>query len=58
MKYEEYIGKGVIAIGDCGMTKDRQVSGILRYDNAGYFYLENQGRVYSVNENTIKLLTT
>lgn len=53
MNPKHLIGKEVEAIGDCGMTKDVALKGILKYnDSLQYYYINNS----SINENTIKVL--
>lgn len=51
------VGKECVAIGVCGMAKDKEVQGVLLNDfiENEPVIKDNKGRLISVNRNTLKL---
>lgn len=58
MSINELIGKEVTAIGDCGIGKDREISGILSKDEYSWIVTVDKPngfkQIYSVYPKTIK----
>ena len=48
-------GRRYTGIGDCGMTKDKIVEGVLSKEDQTYILTDNNGRIYSVNPNTLEI---
>ena len=47
------IGKRYKAIGNCGMTKDKEVEGIVELGSFGEYIIKtDKGTIHSINENT------
>lgn len=49
------IGKYVLAVGDCGMAKDKEVFGVLITHTNNKAIVKNGHRIYSVNPKTLYL---
>lgn len=47
-------GRRYKGIGDCGMTKDKPVEGVLSKEDGVYLLTDENDRIYSVNPNTLE----
>lgn len=46
------------AIGDCGMSKDKEVIGTYVFDGEDHIITDDKGRIHSINPRTLKGLVT